>query len=1094
MKRDLRFILTSILFVAMFAIGSFAQETTGSLEITTKDDKDAVVPGVAITITSTGTTTGFKRNVTTNDEGSIRVLQVPPGTYSLTSAPVSGFAEKTLTNITVELGRTTAISFPMTIGASAVVEVNLDDVSTIDTTKTTVESTINARTAELLPKGLNFNSVLSTLPGTGQETRSGGFQVDGASGSENTFVIDGQEVTNVLSGTLDAGSNIPFSQVQEVKVKNSGFEAEYGGATGGVVIVSTRGGGNEFHGEMGLGLRSSKMEPIPGQILLIQNSVTQPSWFSNRYFQFNETNPTATISGPILRDRLWFLVGYAPQILTQSRTLNFRVPSGLCGAFPNQFRCHQPVETYNFKQRKEDTLLRLDSQLFNKVSLLGKFSWNPITQTGQNPFPSYASELSSSILDGATLNQRGGRQNSMSIYGSGTYTATDKLIVTGRVGHYFLNQKLGSYGIAPIGSPLVVCASGSLSPREYPTGFGCKKAASGLPNESNGVPLVTKTEFDVTTRDQYEGDATYSFSIGGRHELKGGYALSQIANRVDQGTTDLITLRSGITPPATVGAYSGRSIPRTPSAIGSARLSTFKTRGDVASSNTAIYVQDGWQVTNRLRLNLGFRTEKEDVPSYAAGSPGMNFSFSDKITPRLGAAYALTGDGKTKVTAFYGLFFDRFKLTLPRGSFGGDEFHDVFFEWFPGDTINSFTRELIFGPGGGPIPGGACPLNTVTPVIGRVRCDIDFRVASNSGGPLTEVGGIDPNIKPFTQREITFTFQRELFNLYTFSARYTRKQVTHAIEDAGFPNSEGSEYYIIGNPGEGLHKEQSDFFGVLSPKPQRDYDALEFRFDRRLANDYYFKSSYTWSRLYGNYGGLASSDEEGRTDPNVNRYFDQPHAGFIAATGGPDNGRLATDRPHVFKFEGSYDLGWDRFGLWKNNRTDFGIVQFIQSGTVITSFVNINNISQIVLNGRGDLGRTPTFTQTNMSATHSINFGRDGRFSLKMDADILNLFNQYIVVNRGVNPSGQGGNIINTANFGSLDDRFGLISPAETAACNGSQQCELITSYRNFQLRGSPALVALASDPTSATRNVYYNIDAAYQGKRQIRYGVRFIF
>ena len=64
---------------------------------------------------------------------------------------------------------------------------------------------------------------------------------------------------------------------------------------------------------------------------------------------------------------------------------------------------------------------------------------------------------------------------------------------------------------------------------------------------------------------------------------------------------------------------------------------------------------------------------------------------------------------------------------------------------------------------------------------------------------------------------------------YVLSARYTRKQVLHAIEDAGFPNSQGSEYYIIGNPGEGLYKQQADMFGTIALKPQRQYDALEIR-------------------------------------------------------------------------------------------------------------------------------------------------------------------------------------------------------------------------------------------------------------------------
>ena len=73
MKRDLRFVLFSLLFVIVFAIASFAQEMTGSIEITAKDETGAVVPGVAMTVVSTGGTAGYKRTVTTNDEGFVLI-------------------------------------------------------------------------------------------------------------------------------------------------------------------------------------------------------------------------------------------------------------------------------------------------------------------------------------------------------------------------------------------------------------------------------------------------------------------------------------------------------------------------------------------------------------------------------------------------------------------------------------------------------------------------------------------------------------------------------------------------------------------------------------------------------------------------------------------------------------------------------------------------------------------------------------------------------------------------------------------------------------------------------------------------------------
>src|SRR5204863_8422173 len=97
----------------------------------------------------------------------------------------------------------------------------------------------------------------------------------------------------------------------------------------------------------------------------------------------------------------------------------------------------------------------------------------------------------------------------------------------------------------------------------------------------------------------------YVFSLGGRHEVKGGYQYNQVGNKVDEGTTDAITLRSGTGVLAQVGTYAGRDIPSTPGAIGSGKLSTFRTVGDVSGTNHALYIQDGWSVTRRLRLNLG---------------------------------------------------------------------------------------------------------------------------------------------------------------------------------------------------------------------------------------------------------------------------------------------------------------------------------------------------------------------------------------------------------------------------------------------------------------------------------------------------------
>src|SRR5690606_3813903 len=143
---------------------------------------------------------------------------------------------------------------------------------------------------------------------------------------------------------------------------------------------------------------------------------------------------------------------------------------------------------------------------------------------------------------------------------------------------------------------------------------------------------------------------------------------------------------------------------------------------------------------------------------------------------------------------------------------------------------------------------------------------------------------------------------------------------------------------------------------------RRNYNAVEVQLERRFASNYFFNMNYTFSRLRGNYSGLANSDEAGRSDPGVNRNFDLPMIGFKAA-GGSDYGPLATDRPHVFNAYGGYVHDWS-----STNSTEFSAFQTFQSGTPMSTTIDF--IVPIFLHGRGDRGRTPMLSQTDFSVTH----------------------------------------------------------------------------------------------------------------------------
>jgi hypothetical protein len=1052
-------VLAVMLVLASFAFG---QETTGTIEVTVRDPNQAVVPNVAVTITSSGGTSGFRRTVTTDENGFARILSVSPGTYSVAAAATAGFKDRTVTDVVVTLGKTTPVTIDLSTTVSGDVTITETDTPPIDPTDSKIQTTISAAQAELLPKGTNFASLLKLSPATRPEPLSGQFQIDGASGSENTFIIDGQEVTNARTGVLNGNSNLPFQLVQEFQVKSSGFEAEYGGATGGVINVVTRGGSNQWRGEFGAQFTPSRLQAT-GRQALILNSNNQAEYFRASRDNYLGFYPTANLGGPIIKNHLWFNASYTPQIFNRTRTLAYlnpttRVPTG-------------EVETYRAKEVDEFAFLRLDGQLFDKVRLTGTYTYNPIAVRGG--IPTFASvldvvpvEVSQGLRGAAYINQTGGRQNSQSVTGQIQWFPTSNFSMNARAGHYFLNEKLGSYGIGNVqANPRITCSTSS--PTQFPAGFGCVRG------QGNGLPLTTQTNFDATERNTFDADATFIFTAGGRHQIKGGYQFNGLSNQLQAVTRDQVVLRYG----QTIASYSGvASLPSSPGAVGAGFLRVFREQGDVSSKNEALYIQDKWQPVNRLTFNLGVRVERENVPSFEPTAPDLKFDFMDKIAPRIGGAFDLTGDGKTKVAGFFGWFYDRFKYELPRGSFGGQFFHDFYYEIFPGDTLATFTLQNITG-GSTPQVGGACPTNTTTPIFGRVRCDFDFRVPSNSGLGI-EFGAVDPDIKAFRQTELTFSLERDLGRNFVFSGRYTRKQVDRTIEDAGFQNAEGSEAYIIGNPGQGLYQETAEDFGYIGTlKPQRQYDALELRIDRRFANNYFFQASYTLSRLYGNYSGLASSDEDGRLSPNVNRFFDLPHAGYTAA-GGPDNGRLPTDRPHVFKFYGAYVMNWgDRFGF-KNHETDFKLFTTVQSGTPVTTVVDIFNIDTVVLTKRGDLGRTETFTGTDFGLSHRYRFGRDNRFTLVADLDVLNIFNEANETNRQ--------NLVNITNFDLRDPAIGLILPGDPTNSN----LQRVLAIRRFQEKGAPGLVTLANQ----NRYPLYNKSSAFQGPREFRFGFRFLF
>ena len=1070
MNKNFRFVSMALSFMLCFTAVAFGQKTTGNIEGTVFDPQGAAVPNASVTAKATGSTAGFNQTVNADSNGVYQFAQVPAGTYTV-SATGTGFKTSNQT-VTVSLDKATVVNFNLEIGqATETITVGGDSSATIDPGDTKIDTNITKQLIEDLPSGTQFTSLLKIAPNVRPEALAGGFQIDGASGSENTFIIDGQEVTNFRTGQLNSNNNLPFELLQEVQIKSTGYEAEYGGATGGIINVVTVGGNNEWRGNFGISFRPLKLVGDPRPVL---NRFGTNVAGNFEYFQpvkegGTDFFPVAQFSGPIVKDKLWFSAVYAPQVFDRDLTIDYFTT----GNNPNGRAVSESIN-YKAKQVTEEALFRLDAQPTSKLRMFGTFVWNPIRVKGQ--LPSSTEGLTGSpqsaafggtigTLRGADfLAQQGGRQNGNSVNGQVTYNPANWVVLNVRAGRTFLNEKLGSYGI-PRGVRFLCSVSGN--PAGVP-GSGC---TAGFTNFVNNFQIA----YDVSTRTTLDADASFvGVNFAGRHNIKGGYQLNKLFNTVDQGYAD--TGIAVLFYQVPISSLTGQ----TPTAgnLGSGYFQRFGTIGEASSDNHALFVQDSWQIANRLTLNLGLRAESETVPSFLEGGNAIKFGWGDKISPRIGVAFDLTGDGKTKLFASYGWFYDRFKYELPRGSFGGDFYRRDYFEILPsrGASYLGYNRQTILGTTPD-IPGGNCPGPTTPLGNGYSVCQFDFRIPTNIvGADIFETGAIDPDIKAARQSEWTFGLERQLWTNFLLSARYTHKQVDRAIEDVGVFNSQGSEAYIIGNPGLGLVCEISSSANQPCTKAVRDYDAVEVRLDKRATN-YFFNASYTWSRLFGNYSGLASSDEAGRASPNVNRFFDLPFLGYNA-DGDPDNGPLATDRPHVFKAYGGYSFNW--FGN-NTNRTTVSAFTTVQSGTPITTMYTLYAVTSAILNGRGDLGRTEMFSETDFSVSHRYKFGRDNRFTFEPFLDIRNLFDESNELGRDFTIS-------------TLDFR------ASTLAANGCTTCTSEGAVFNTIFNGSgirQAILNTLANPATAVasrqRNTY-GLSNNFQGPRDVRFGFRLYF
>jgi hypothetical protein len=1092
-------LLLQMCALLLLVAGAAAQETTAGLQGTVKDPSGAVVSKAHVVVT--GASLVGDKATDTDGSGYYRFANLPPGTYSIT-VTASGFATSKRQGLVLEVGHLPSVDFALAVGGhETIVEVS-GEAPAIDVTSNHTMTNVTEDMINNAPHGYSFQSMIQFAPMARDEPLAGGqmvgggtggglpgssgnggavgYSIGGAADSESAYLVEGQDTENISGGYSNA--NVPFEFIQEVQIKTSGIEAEYGGALGGVVNVIMKKGSNGYHGS---GFLTYESDALDGAYNVINHDTLRYDPLSAPAFPIDQAaqtyvpkgdtfrllQPGFTFGGPIKKDRLWFFLGFAPFEHSLSRTVNF-APALCSPTCTNQAAGNQ---TFKLKNWQYYSTARLDANLTQKVRVFGSWLYQHERETGAtlptaDPILSESSSfLNSSINTPLTqFSPRHGWSQPNATYNVGAdITLTPKVVATTRFGYFFTNYH--DFGWPTTGANLFWEFSGvgatDNKGNPLPTALAQPGGTTTAPYNSS------YTLFNASKHYQFDQDiAFFKSGWGGTHNFKFGYQLNHLSNVINQnGNVPLVNLFEG-----SGQNYSAATAPGGANCAllaaewggctgqyGYVQVQDFATilPKPAIDWNHALFVQDAWTVGHGLTLNLGVRIEKESLPVPAglqqAGvvpPASINFPWSDKIAPRLGAAWG-PANGKMKVFGSYGVVNDVMKLLLAQTSWGAQVFEDCTYPLGP-DGSNTFTNadiSVVY------LNNRACPNGSSTTGANFAGGTIPTSLTdAGTGVSLIENVNFRPwepvarGVKPYRQHEAVFGVDYQIAKDWAFEARYDRRRLDHVIEDASLADPNHFEMYTIVNPGQGVNATIDGYANYLTslgsaygipnfsfnttggfgtcpscphnPVAIRNYDGVEFRLTKATSHGWAGMFSYTWSSLWGNYTGLTTTDQTdggatGRDSPDTTRAFDEPFY-YFGANGKSNNGPLPTDRPNTLKGNVYYELPW------KGGTTTFGLFQSAYEGTPLSSFADLGlaccnqpieatdifgrgkwaNITQDPTTGAVTLGtpynrRTPWFTQTDFNFSHSIKVNKNNEAQrLTFSATVLNLLNQHSVI------------------------------------------------------------------------------------------------
>jgi hypothetical protein len=283
---------------------------TATLAGTVVDPSGAAVKGAKVTVTNSAT--GAKRTAESDDSGRYNLVGLPPGQYKMSVDGGANFAVYENPSLTLTVGENASFDLQLVLKGQQQSIVVTSETSPIETAKTEVSDTITQRRIDNLPiNGRNYINFTLTNSKTTRDVSptigpapNSGLNVGGARARSNLVSVDGADAgDNSINGIR---STISQEGVQEFQLILSNYNAEYGRATGGVINIVTKGGGNDFHGNaFGFFRNKSFQARNPFSGVVDANGVLQPTKQG-----YTRTQSGLTFGGPLKRDKTFYFFSY----------------------------------------------------------------------------------------------------------------------------------------------------------------------------------------------------------------------------------------------------------------------------------------------------------------------------------------------------------------------------------------------------------------------------------------------------------------------------------------------------------------------------------------------------------------------------------------------------------------------------------------------------------------------------------------------------------------------------------------------------------------------------------------------------------------